>query len=48
MNKLLNSKKTGIKMKKVKESQSGEDYWTLEITDEVKDLILGQKHQLYK
>jgi len=48
MNKLLNSKKTGIKMERQLDGIVPEHYWKLEITDEVKDLILGQKHQLYK
>lgn len=47
MNKILNSKKTGIKMERV-DRGFGEYYWNLDITDDVKNLILGQKHQLYK
>jgi hypothetical protein len=48
MNKLLNSKKTGIKMERQLDNYVPVHYWKLVITDEVKDLILGQKHQLYK
>ena len=50
MNKLLGGKKLGYKMERVQSEFGNSDdyYWKINLTDEVKDIIMNTKHQLYK
>ncbi len=50
MNKLLGGKKSGYKMERVQSEFGNSDdyYWKINLTEEVKDIIMNTKHQLYK